>query len=135
MGIADDDGGLGVGLDGLGEGREGPEQYEGPTDEAVARGQRGMNPAPKRRRKSSNYALERLLETKEREGGGPAAPDLWEQIKDGFASPEQALEFPVKTKVQGVFRAVRIASACYEVDLITPEPVVKVSKIKERGSK
>jgi len=125
MGIADDDGGLGVGLDGLGEGPEGPEQYEGPTDEMVGR---GMNSKPRKKRRSSNYILERLLERKESDPGSV----LWEQIQDGFVSPEQALAFLKENKQEGIFRVVRIASARYEISLITPEPVVKVSKLKER---
>lgn len=119
MGIADDDGGLGVGLDGLGEGREGPEQ--------IMKG--GMNSALKKKRKPYNYALERWVESG---GDGTTGPKLWEQVKEGFVSPEQALEYPVKIKLQGTFRAVRIASDSYEVALITPEPIVKMSKVKER---
>lgn len=126
MGL-DSDEALGVGLE--------EEQYVGPTDEEVYKGQQRMKnlkDSSNKKRKSSNYTLERYLESKEREGGGPANPDLWEQIKDGFVSPEQALEFPVKNKLQGTFRAIRVASASYEVTLVTPEPIVKMLKLKER---
>ena len=115
MGLDSDDG-TGAGLDE--EGQEGQEQGES-TDET---------PKRKGKRKSSNYVLEMLLERKESDPG----PELWEQVKEGFVSPEQALEFPVKTKLRGRFRAVRVASGVYEVTLVTLEPVVKISRMKER---
>lgn len=124
MGVGlEDDGG--VGLDGLSEGREGPEQYEGPTDEMVGR---GVNTEQKRRRKSSTYFLERSWNRTDVD----TSCVLWEQIQKTFVSPEQALEFLKESKQEGTFRVVRVASACYDVKLVTPEPVIKISKVRER---
>jgi len=80
-----------------------------------------------RRRKSSNYALERKEDLKDEAKRDP----MWEQVKDGFASPELALEFVFKTKLTGTFRAVRVASDEYESTLVTPEPVLTVKKVKK----
>jgi hypothetical protein len=81
-----------------------------------------------KKRRSSNYALEQLI-VKEGAGRDP----MWATVKDGFVSEEQAIEHMRKSKLQGVFRAIRIATDTYEVRLVTPEPVIVVTKVKKQG--
>lgn len=92
----------------------------------------GKQKPPRKRRASSNFALERWLESKEREGGGPSEPNLWEQIRDGFISPEEAIGHISKAKLTGTFRAVRVASEEHVSELMTPEPVLTVKKVKKQ---
>jgi hypothetical protein len=75
-----------------------------------------------KRRKPYNYALEKRAE---------AATDGWIEVKDGFLSPEAAIEHVTKAKLVGTFRAVRVASAEYVSELTTPDPVLTVKKLKK----
>ena len=79
-----------------------------------------------RKRKSSNYILERNAVV------NGQADEMWQQVKDGFVSPEQAIEHVRKAKLTGRFRAVRVASAEYVSELTTPEPILTVKKIKKQ---
>lgn len=74
-------------------------------------------------KKPANYALE-VSGAKSAEGW-----DIWFQIKDGFASPEQALEFAKANKVQGHVRVVRVATPVYGGAVINPEPVYTLKRV------
>lgn len=80
--------------------------------------------APKvRTKKSANYALEQMLDGAER--GGP----LWLEVKDGFVSPEKALDHAKEQKLQGAFRVVRVASPVYGGSVVQQEPIYTLKKI------
>lgn len=83
--------------------------------------------AAKKRRKSSNYVLERRGPSESL----PFGVVVWEQVNDWFASPKQAIEHIAKEKLTGTFRAVRVASDEYMAMLTTPEPVLTVKKVKK----
>jgi len=88
----------------------------------------------KRTKKSANYAVEKLICCSgETLGNMEWTMNLWGQIKDGFISPSEALDFVKGEKIQGAFRVVRIASELFNGGLITPEPIysfVKASNAK-----
>jgi len=79
-----------------------------------------------RSKKSANYALEQMLDRKEHEIGCP----LWQEIKDGFVSPEKALDYAREKMIQGAVRVVRVVTPVYGGDLVTPEPVYTLKKIE-----
>lgn len=66
-----------------------------------------------RKHSPSNYALERYGQ-KSAEGW-----DVWFQLKDGFVSPEKALEYAAKEKIEGQIRVVRVASPLYGGEVVT----------------
>lgn len=82
-----------------------------------------------RTKKPANYALEVY--------GDKSAEnlDIWFQIEDGFASPEQALEFAKEKKTQGHIRVVRVATPVYGGCVVTPEPVYSLKKIDQEAKK
>lgn len=83
-----------------------------------------MNDIRIRKKANSNYALE--------VNRGPSAEgeNLWAEIKQGFVSPEQALDYARKEKIRGIFRVVRIASEEFSGNLVTPEPVFEIIRAK-----
>lgn len=88
----------------------------------------GMNGKErKKRRKPYNYTLERLEDLKDDAGRAP----MWEQVQDGFLSPEAAIEHVSKEKLTGRFRAIRVASDEYVSEMTRPEPVLTVTRVKK----
>lgn len=83
----------------------------------------------KRAKKSANFALE-LYGEKSAEGLA-----TWFEVKDGFVSPKQALEYAEAKKIQGAVRAVRVASAIYGGSVVNPEPVYTLKKIETEEKK
>ena len=79
----------------------------------------------KRTKKSPNYALEQF------QVGTDGVMDAWVEIKAGFVSPEKALEYAEKEKLNGTFRVVRIASPEYTGELTVPDPVYSLKKTGE----
>lgn len=80
--------------------------------------------APKvRTKKSANYALEMYGE-KSAEG-----QPVWLEVKDGFVSPEKALDHAKEQKLQGAFRVVRVASPVYGGSVVQQEPIYTLKKI------
>ena len=85
-----------------------------------------------KKRKSSNYLLEQMVEYKAPGPGEKEPPNRWDEVKDGFPSPEQALEHAAKAKLVGRFRAVRLASDEYEGAVTTPEPTHTLRRVKAK---
>lgn len=83
----------------------------------------------KREKKPSNFALEQYGE-KSSEGF-----DTWFQVKDGFVSPEKAIEWAEGEKIKGMVRVIRVVSPVFEGDVVTPEPVYTLRKIKGDSDK
>jgi hypothetical protein len=92
-----------------------------------------MTDEGKRKKKSANFALEQMVEEK-----SEPLTDIWRELKDGFASPEQALDYAKANKIQGVIRAIRIASSIFGGSVVIPEPVyslVRVGDVVEKTRK
>ena len=83
-----------------------------------------------KKRRPYNYLLEQMVEFKAPAEGEKEPPRRWDEVKDGFVSPEQALEHVSKAKLVGRFRAVRVASDEHEAAMTTPEPVHTLRKVK-----
>lgn len=77
-----------------------------------------------RKHSPSNYALERYGQ-KSAEGW-----DVWFQLKDGFVSPEKALEYAAKEQIEGQIRVVRVASPLYGGEVVTK----KLYTLKKAGA-
>jgi hypothetical protein len=75
------------------------------------------------KKKSANFVLVRMSEVE------TAESVLWREIKDGFISPERALEYAKENKIQGALRVFRIASPVYGGSVVTPEPVYTLTRI------
>jgi len=80
------------------------------------------------KKKSANFVLEQM------EAADPTAV-LWRELKDGFISPERALEYAKENKIQGAIRVVRIASPIYGGSVVIPEPVYTLTRIDEPTEK
>jgi hypothetical protein len=90
---------------------------------------------PRRKRRSSNYFLEQLVEQEvlQRAAGEKETdpiPRLWSEVGDGFLSPKQALAHVSDNKLQGVFRVVRVTTPLLEATMTPQEPVWTMKKVK-----
>jgi hypothetical protein len=84
-----------------------------------------------RKHSPSNYALERYGQ-KAAEGW-----DVWFQLKDGFVSPEKALEYAANEKIEGQIRVVRVASPLYGGEVVTQKlyTLKKVGVVEKKTRK
>ncbi len=83
----------------------------------------------RKKRKSSCYSLEQY------QGQGEPNVSTWVEIKDGFVSPKSALLYAEKNNLEGVFRAVRVASKSFAYSLKTPKPVLTVEMVEIKAEK
>jgi hypothetical protein len=82
----------------------------------------------KKTKKAANYALEM-------DGGKSAeGPNVWFEVQDGFASPEQALAHAATEKIEGKFRAVRVASDVFS-GVLVKEPTYALKKVDAEDKK
>ena len=89
-----------------------------------------------KKKKSANYALEMIVcKAGQSLGEKDWTIDVWGQVKEGFISPEQALDYAKDNKIQGTLRVVRVASALFGGDVVVPEPVYSLKKISVQEEK
>jgi len=83
---------------------------------------------------SANYALEQKIDMGD--GVSHLTDNVpWLQFEGGFISPEKALEFAKKNKLQGVIRVVRVASPVFIGDVVNPDPVYTLVKVTSDTTK
>jgi hypothetical protein len=83
---------------------------------------------PRKKRKSTNYSLEKYEQVSLSIGG--QIKEVWCEVMDGFISPKAAMAQVEEDKMQGVFRVVRIATPAYAATVIPQEPVWSMEKVK-----
>jgi len=81
------------------------------------------------KKRSANFVLVQMSEEE------TSQSVLWREIKDGFISPERALEYAKENKIQGAIRVFRIASPVYGGSVVIPEPVYTLTRIDEPTEK
>lgn len=75
---------------------------------------------------SANYILEQKIDVGEDNVSNNTA---WLQVKEGFISPEKAIEFANTNKIRGTIRVIRVASPTFVGDVVNPEPVYTLVKL------
>ena len=88
---------------------------------------------PRKKRKSSNYSLERYEQLRTEPSGineKGVVLEVWREVLDGFVSPKAAMAQVSKDKMQGVFRVVRVATPAYAATVIPQEPIWSMEKVK-----
>lgn len=80
-------------------------------------------------KKSANFVLVQM------DAKADPTAVLWRELKDGFISPERALEYAKENKIQGAICVFRIASPVYGGSVVIPEPVYTLTRIDEPTEK
>jgi len=83
----------------------------------------------KRSRKSPVYSLEKIVELTAEASELLKEKFVIIEVKTGFISPEKALEFAGKWKVEGTLRVVRKATDLFEGAVTMPEPIYSLKKM------
>lgn len=78
---------------------------------------------PRKKKRSANFILEKKSSVDN---------CLWGVEKDGFVSPKAALDYLKKSKIEGIFRVVRLAGDEYETKMLPAEPTFELSKISKK---
>lgn len=79
----------------------------------------------KRTKKSANYAIECLIEEPI---SNTKATSRFEEVVDGFKSPEAAIDAAEKSRLVGRFRVVRVVTGLLEGSVVPQEPLYKLVK-------
>lgn len=82
---------------------------------------------PRKKRKSSNYSLERFEMIKTLSDDNNV--ETWFEIWEGFVSPKAALTYIAENKLEGVFRVMRAVTPAQEATVTPQEPVWAMRKV------
>jgi hypothetical protein len=87
----------------------------------------GTETKPRRKRRSPSYSLEKFEPINVVSTNTTRA--TWYEVEVGFVSPVAAMAHVEKSKLEGVFRAVRQATEPQAATVIPQEPVWSIQKI------
>ena len=89
----------------------------------------------KRTRKSSNYVLQKILNKDDGILFGDSniienedSDITWKDIRDGFISPEKALEFAEENQIEGQLRVIRVITPIFGGEIVSKYVLNKADK-------